>query len=77
MDRRSVLEMVDRVAAPHATVAIMGDDSLGTHSAAWTVALRELIQTYLGPDRHAGYTTTGRSYEDDVAACPQEKGTRS
>lgn len=74
MDRAAVLEMADRVAAPHATVAIMGDGSLWTHDAEWTGALRELIQTYLGPGRRAGtrgtYATPGRSYEDDLAASP-------
>lgn len=74
MDRRAVLEMVDRVAAPHAAVAVMGDGSLWTYNADWTVALRELIQTYLGPGRRAGtrgtYTEPGRSYEDDLAASP-------
>ncbi|NUK23920.1 methyltransferase [Streptomyces lunaelactis] len=71
MDRPAVLAMAGRVAAPHAAVAIMGDGSLWTHDADWTVALRELIQTYLGPGRRAGsrgtYTTPGRSYEDDLA----------
>ncbi|GHG12311.1 class I SAM-dependent methyltransferase [Streptomyces filamentosus] len=71
MDRPSVLRMADRVAAPHAVVAIMGDGSLWTHQADWTAALRELIQTFLGPDRRAGthgtYTGPPRSYEDDLA----------
>jgi SAM-dependent methyltransferase len=74
MDRPAVLEMVNQVAAPHAAVAIMGDGSLWTHDADWTAALRELIQTYLGPGRRAGtrgtYTEPGRSYEDDLAASP-------
>jgi ubiquinone/menaquinone biosynthesis C-methylase UbiE len=72
MDRTAVLKMADRVAAPHAAVAVMGDRSLWTHDADWTVALRELIQTYLGEGRRAGtrgtYTEPGRSYEDDLAA---------
>ncbi|WP_431045301.1 class I SAM-dependent methyltransferase [Streptomyces sp. P1-3] len=71
MDRPAVLQMADRAAAPHAAVAITGDGSLGTHGADWTVALRELIQTYLGVRRRAGargtYTEPGRSYEDDLA----------
>ncbi|MER5549782.1 class I SAM-dependent methyltransferase [Streptomyces sp. NPDC002589] len=71
MDRPAVLAMADRVAAPQAAVAIMGDGSLWTQDAQWTRALRELIQTYLGPDRRAGtrgtYTEPGRSYEDDLA----------
>jgi hypothetical protein len=74
MNRAAVLKMADRVAAPHATVAITGDGSLWTHDAEWTGALRELIQTYLGPGRRAGtrgtYATPGRSYEDDLAASP-------
>ncbi|WP_282697653.1 methyltransferase domain-containing protein [Streptomyces sp. CC208A] len=71
MSHPEVLDMADRVAAPHAVVAIMGDGSLWTHQADWTAALRELIQTYLGDDRRAGtrgtYTGPGRPYEDDLA----------
>ncbi|MFJ4151927.1 class I SAM-dependent methyltransferase [Streptomyces galbus] len=72
MARPEVLSMADRVAAPHAVVSIMGDGSLWTHESAWTAALRELIQSYLGEDRRAGTGGTyagpgGRSYEDDLA----------
>ncbi|MGW0512797.1 hypothetical protein ACWD1W_26665 [Streptomyces olivaceoviridis] len=62
--------MADRVAAPHAVVAIMGGDSLWTHQADWTAALRQLIQSYLGEDRRAGTRGThagpARSSEDDL-----------
>ncbi|KES02913.1 methyltransferase [Streptomyces toyocaensis] len=71
LSRPEVLSMADRVAAPHAVVAIMGDGSLWTHEADWTAALRALIQSYLGVDRRAGTRGTcagpGRSYEDDLA----------
>lgn len=71
MDRPAVLEMADWVAAPHATVAIMGDGSLWTFEVDWAAALRELIQAYLGPGRRAGtrgtYAPPDRSYEDDLA----------
>ncbi|WP_435057725.1 methyltransferase domain-containing protein [Streptomyces sp. bgisy060] len=71
MSRPRVLAMADRVAAPHAVVAIMGDGSLWTHEADWTATLRRLIQTYLGDDRRAGtrgtYAGPGRPYEDDLA----------
>ncbi|MFD4258698.1 methyltransferase domain-containing protein [Streptomyces sp. NPDC058534] len=71
MARPEVLSMADRIAAPHAVVAIMGDGSLWTHEADWTAALRELIQSYLGDDRRAGtrgtYAEPGRSYQDDLA----------
>ncbi|MEU2226717.1 class I SAM-dependent methyltransferase [Streptomyces sp. NPDC018347] len=71
MSRPEVLSMADRVAAPHAVVAITGDGSLWTHQADWTAALRALIQSYLGEDRRAGTRGTcagpGRSYEDDLA----------
>lgn len=40
MVRPEVLDMADRVAAVNAVVAIMGDGSLWTHAADWTVALR-------------------------------------
>ncbi|WP_331759741.1 methyltransferase domain-containing protein [Streptomyces anulatus] len=72
MDGPGALAMADRVAAPHATVAIMGDGSLWTHDAGWTRQLRELIQRHLGAARRAGtgtaYTAPARSYEDDLAA---------
>ncbi|WP_328786370.1 class I SAM-dependent methyltransferase [Streptomyces sp. NBC_00273] len=71
MARPEVLSMANRVAAPRAVVAIMGDGSLWTHGADWTADLRELIQSYLGEDRRAGtggtYAGPGRSYEDDLA----------
>lgn len=72
MDRPAVLEMADRVAAPNAVLAVMGDGSLWTHTADWATALRELIQSYLGEPRRAGsadaYTQPARSYEEDLAA---------
>lgn len=72
MDGPAVLKMADRVAAPDATVAIMGDGSLWTHDAEWTRALRGLIQRYLGSERRAGsrgsYSEPRRSYEEDLAA---------
>ncbi|MEU2251376.1 class I SAM-dependent methyltransferase [Streptomyces sp. NPDC019224] len=71
MDRPAVLAMVDRVTAPGATLAIMGDGSLWTHPAPWTVALRQLIQSSLGSERRAGttgvYAEPGRRYEGDLA----------
>jgi SAM-dependent methyltransferase len=72
MSGPDVLAMTDRVAAPDATMAIMGDGSLWTHQADWTDALRELIQRYLGPGRRAGahgdYTEPRRRFEEDLAA---------
>ncbi|MFI7316897.1 NUDIX domain-containing protein [Streptomyces venezuelae] len=74
MDRPAVLAMADRVTAPGATLAIMGDGSLWTHPAPWTVALRELIQSYLGTERRAAtagaYAQPRRRYEDDLADSP-------
>ncbi|MGW4106720.1 class I SAM-dependent methyltransferase [Streptomyces sp. NPDC004976] len=71
MARPEALSMADRVAAPHAVVAIMDDGSLWTHEADWTAALRALIQSYLGEDRRAGtystYAGPDRPYEDDLA----------
>ncbi|MFE1191255.1 methyltransferase [Streptomyces olivaceoviridis] len=65
-----VLSMADRVAAPHAVVATLGDGSLWTHQADWTAALRQLVQSYLGEDRRAGtrgtYAGPARSSEDDL-----------
>ncbi|MFB7026574.1 MULTISPECIES: class I SAM-dependent methyltransferase [unclassified Streptomyces] len=74
MDRPAVLAMADRVTTPGATLAIMGEGSLWTHQAPWTVALRELIQSHLGAERRAGSTGTYRNpdrrYEDDLAESP-------
>ncbi|MEE1931531.1 class I SAM-dependent methyltransferase [Streptomyces sp. TRM 70351] len=71
MSRAEVLDMADRVAAPNAVVAIMGDGSLWAHEADWTAALRGLIQTSLGNDRRAGtrgtYAGRGRSYDEELA----------
>ncbi|MEU6218897.1 class I SAM-dependent methyltransferase [Streptomyces sp. NPDC047022] len=71
MNRPAVLAMADRVAAPHATVAIMNDGSLWTHESDWTAALRELIQGFLGPVRRAGtrgaFQVPSRRYEEDLA----------
>ncbi|MFD8258649.1 class I SAM-dependent methyltransferase [Streptomyces griseoluteus] len=74
MDRSAVLKMADLATSPEATVAIMGDGSLWTYRAAWTAALKQLIQSYLGEERRAGasgvYAGPGRRYEDDLAASP-------
>ncbi|MFI5986845.1 class I SAM-dependent methyltransferase [Streptomyces sp. NPDC051555] len=74
MDRPAVLAMADRVAAPTAAVAVMGDGSLWTHEADWTSALKDLIRSHLGPERRAGttgaYKEAGRRYEDDLAQSP-------
>ncbi|MFD6464832.1 class I SAM-dependent methyltransferase [Streptomyces goshikiensis] len=74
MDRPAVLAMADRVTAPHAAVAIMGDGSLWTHQAEWAMALKALIQSHLGEDRRAGtsgtYREPGRRYEDDLSDSP-------
>lgn len=74
MNRPAVLEMADRVSAPDAVVAIMGDGSLWTYESDWTAALRALIRSYLGERRRAGslgtYSEPSRSYEEDLAASP-------
>jgi SAM-dependent methyltransferase len=49
MPRPAVLSMADRVTAPRASMAIMGDGSLWTHPTQWTTELKRLIQSYLGP----------------------------
>ncbi|MFF0433879.1 class I SAM-dependent methyltransferase [Streptomyces sp. NPDC004327] len=71
MPRPALLAMADRVAAPNANAAIMGDGSLWTYTAPWAAGLKRLIQSYLGADRRAGttgvYGAPKRSYEDDLA----------
>ncbi|MFH8387713.1 class I SAM-dependent methyltransferase [Kitasatospora sp. NPDC018058] len=74
MNQEQVLRLVDKATAPDAVVAVMGEGSLWTAKSAWTDALRELIQTYLGPERRAGtegtYTPPRRRYEDILADSP-------
>ncbi|MFJ3099452.1 methyltransferase domain-containing protein [Streptomyces hydrogenans] len=70
MDLPAVLAMADKVTTPAAAVAIMGDGSLWTHEAPWTVDLRALIRSYLGAERRAGtsvYKEPARSHEDALA----------
>ena len=71
MSGPDVLAIAHRIAAPQATLAIMGDGSLWTHEADWTRALRDLIQSYLGPVRRAGvlgaYSEPGRPFQEDLA----------
>lgn len=71
MSGPEVLEMAHRIAAPQATLAIMGDGSLWTYEAAWTRALRDLIQSYLGPRRRAGvlgdFPEPVRPFQEDLA----------
>lgn len=71
MSGPDVLAMAHRIAAPQATLAIMGDGSLWTHEADWTRALRDLIQSYLGPRRQAGvlgaYSEPVRPFQEDLA----------
>ncbi|MEU5217402.1 class I SAM-dependent methyltransferase [Streptomyces sp. NPDC020807] len=71
MPRADVLAMADRVAAPGATVAVMGDGSLWTCAAPWATELKRLIQSHLGAERRAGptgvYGGPKRSYQDDLA----------
>ncbi|MGY3334036.1 diadenosine tetraphosphate (Ap4A) HIT family hydrolase/SAM-dependent methyltransferase [Streptomyces filamentosus] len=70
MDLPKVLATADRVTAPTAVVAIMGDGSLWTCEAPWTVELRALVQSYLGAARRAGaslYEEPVRPHEDALA----------
>jgi hypothetical protein len=71
MSGPDVLAMAHRIAAPQATLAIMGDGSLWTYEADWTRALRDLIQHYLGPRRRAGvfgdYPEPVRPFQEDLA----------
>ncbi|MGD1220538.1 class I SAM-dependent methyltransferase [Streptomyces krungchingensis] len=71
MSGPDVLAMAHRVAAPQASLAIMGDGSLWTYEANWTRALRHLIQQYLGPGRRAGtmgdYPQPIRPFQEELA----------
>ncbi|MGP4043195.1 methyltransferase [Streptomyces sp. 2A115] len=71
VDRPAVSAMADRVAGPHATVAITGDGSLWTLDAAGATALQTLIQSHLGPARRVGtrgpYAEPDRQLTEQVA----------
>ncbi|WP_406011898.1 class I SAM-dependent methyltransferase [Streptomyces sp. NBC_00984] len=68
MDRQAALAMADRVTTPGATVAVMGDGSLWTYEAKWTLALKGLIQSYLGTVRRAGTTGVYANSSNEAAA---------
>ncbi|GAB2330418.1 class I SAM-dependent methyltransferase [Streptomyces griseoincarnatus] len=71
MSGPDVLAMAHRVAAPQASLAIMGDGSLWSYEADWTRALRHLIQQYLGPGGRAGtmgdYPQPIRPFQEELA----------
>lgn len=74
MKQDVVLSRLEGMTAPDATVAVMGDGSLWTARAAWTDALRALIQEYLGTKRRAGvgkeYTAHARPYCEILGESP-------
>lgn len=53
-DQKRLLANLDRFVAPQGTLAIMGDQSVWTSSQDWKVAVRRLIQAFLGEPRRAG-----------------------
>ncbi|WP_424892253.1 class I SAM-dependent methyltransferase [Streptomyces sp. XH2] len=67
MDQQKVLTMLDRCTTSTGAVAVMGDGSLWTARSAWTDALRELIQSYLGAERRAGQNSTYNAHDRPYA----------
>ncbi|MGK5543423.1 methyltransferase domain-containing protein [Streptomyces sp. URMC 127] len=67
----TVLRQLETWTTPQATVAVMGDKSLWTLDHSWTKALRMLIQSFLGDNRHAGpggiFNPHSRPYADVLA----------
>ncbi|WP_245173288.1 class I SAM-dependent methyltransferase [Streptomyces aureus] len=71
MDRAAVLAMAERIAAPHTVIALLDDGPVLVHRSEWTGALRDLIQSYLGPGhrprRPSLRSGQGLRYEDELA----------
>ncbi|WP_433412983.1 class I SAM-dependent methyltransferase [Microtetraspora malaysiensis] len=70
MDQPALLKKLDTYVAGTGVVAVMGDGSLWTARSAWTDALRELIQHFLGDQRRAGgqtYAHHDRPYAEVLA----------
>jgi trans-aconitate methyltransferase len=57
MDQDAVLARIDACASSTTTIAVMGDGSVWTSTQPWKVAIREVIQEFLGERRRAGTGT--------------------
>ncbi|MEV4502582.1 methyltransferase domain-containing protein [Streptomyces klenkii] len=68
IDQDTLLQRLEKWAAPQAAIAVMGDKSLWSLDNSWAKALRLLIQSFLGDDRRAGssglFNPHGRPYAD-------------
>lgn len=67
LDQARVLSRLERQVAADGAVAIFGDQSIWTATTPWKVAVRTVVQEYLGERRRAGqgtYTVPGRPYSD-------------
>lgn len=71
LDRRATLERLRALSTPATRVAVIGDGSLWTGRSEWQTSLRDLVQSYLGPERRAGtgtYEAPRTSHQEELAA---------
>lgn len=73
LDQPAVLAHLDPIVRPDGAVAIFGDNSFWTASSPWKVAVRGVIQDFLGEQRRAGASTFqhhNRPYSDIMRESP-------
>ena len=57
MDQARVLRQLDSCVSPQGAVAVLGEAGFWTSRTSWKVAMRELVQEFLGPNKRAGSGT--------------------
>lgn len=73
LDQETVLAQLDGQVSPDGAVAIFGDNSFWTATNPWKVAVRSVIQDFLGEQRRAGTSTFqhhNRPYSDIMRESP-------
>jgi len=73
LDQAGVLARLDSQVSAAGAVAIFGDNSFWAATNPWKVAVRSLIQEFLGPERRAGTSTFqhhNRPYSDMMRESP-------
>lgn len=69
LDRYATLRRVHALTTPTSRLAVLGDGSLWTGETEWQISLRELVRSYLGPERRAGrgtYEAPRSSHQDEL-----------
>ena len=73
LDQPAVLKRLDSQVSPDGAVAIFGDNSFWAATSPWKIAVRSVIQDFLGEERRAGTSTFqhhNRPYSDIMRESP-------